>query len=73
MPVLSRAHRVYAPALVCHGEVVGKCDAEQAAGVKAWLEKVMIEGIHAILNSVGEEHVPTQVGARIASSWREGG
>ncbi len=32
------------PVLVCHDEVVVECDAEQAADVKAWLEKAMIKG-----------------------------
>jgi DNA polymerase I len=61
------------PVLVCHDEVVVECDAEQAADVKAWLEKTMIEGMDAVLNSKEELNVPVDVEARIARSWGEGG
>jgi DNA polymerase I len=61
------------PILVCHDEVVVECDAEQAANVKAWLEKAMTEGIEAVLNSTDEVDVPVEVEARIARSWGDGG
>jgi DNA polymerase I-like protein with 3'-5' exonuclease and polymerase domains len=61
------------PVLVCHDEVVIECDIEQAAHVKAWLERAMIEGMQAVLNGTGEVHVSVEVEARIARSWGEGG
>jgi DNA polymerase I-like protein with 3'-5' exonuclease and polymerase domains len=57
------------PVLVCHDEVVVECDAEQVADVKAWLEKVMIEGMNAVINGTDEVNVPVEVEARIARSW----
>jgi DNA polymerase I-like protein with 3'-5' exonuclease and polymerase domains len=60
------------PVLVCHDEVIIECDAEQAVDAKAWLESAMIEGMDAVLNNVGEEHVPVEVESRIARRWREG-
>jgi DNA polymerase I len=62
-----------APVLVWHDEVVIECDAEQAVDAKAWLESAMIEGMDAVLNNVGEEHVPVEVEAWIARSWRDEG
>jgi DNA polymerase I-like protein with 3'-5' exonuclease and polymerase domains len=56
------------PVLVCHDEVVIECDAEQAADVKVWLEKAMIEGMEPALNGTDEVHVPVQVEARIVRS-----
>jgi DNA polymerase I len=61
------------PVLVCHDEAVVECDAEQAAGAKAWLEKAMIGGMDAVMNSAGKARVPVEVEARIARSWGEGG
>jgi DNA polymerase-1 len=61
------------PVLVCHDEIVVECDAEQAADAKAWLEKVMIEGMDTVLNGMDEVHVPVEVEGRIARSWGEGG
>ena len=46
------------PVLVCHDEIVVECVTEQAVGVKAWLERAMVEGRDAVLNNVGEAHVP---------------
>ena len=40
--------------LVCHDEIVVECGAEQAADAKVWLEKAMIEGMEAVLNSTDE-------------------
>src|SRR5215217_5751120 len=60
------------PVLVCHDEVVVECDADEAAGAKAWLEKVMIEGVDAVMNGAGEAHVLVEVEVRIARSWGEG-
>ena len=60
------------PVLVCHDEVVVECDAEQAAEAKAWLEKAMIEGMNAVMNSTGTVPVPVEVEARIARCWGEG-
>ncbi len=56
------------PVLVCHDEVVIECDAEQAANAKAWLQKVMIEGMAAVINGTDEVNVPVEVEARIARS-----
>jgi DNA polymerase I len=61
------------PLLVCHDEIVVECDIEQAMDTKAWLEKAMIEGMGAVINSAGKAHVPVEVEARIARSWGEGG
>jgi hypothetical protein len=61
------------PVLVCHDETVVECDAERAAYAKAWLEKLMIEGMEAVLNGTDEIDVPIEVEARIARSWGEGG
>jgi DNA polymerase I-like protein with 3'-5' exonuclease and polymerase domains len=58
--------------LICHDEVVVECHAGQAADAKAWLEKAIIDGMDAILNSTGEVHVPVEVESRVASSWGEG-
>jgi DNA polymerase-1 len=55
--------------LVCHDEVVVECDAEKAVEVKVWLEKAMIEGMDAVINSTGKAPVPVEVEARIARSW----
>jgi hypothetical protein len=49
------------PVLVCHDEVGVECDTEQAAEVKVWLEKVMIEGMNTVLNSTDEGHAPVEV------------
>jgi DNA polymerase I-like protein with 3'-5' exonuclease and polymerase domains len=58
---------------VCHEEIVVECDAEQAADVKACLEKTMIKGMDAVMNSTGKAHVPVEVEARTVRSWGEGG
>jgi DNA polymerase I-like protein with 3'-5' exonuclease and polymerase domains len=60
------------PVLVCHDEVVVGCDVEQVAEVKAWLERVMIEGMEAVLDATDEVHVPVEVEAHIARSWGGG-
>jgi DNA polymerase I len=60
------------PVLVCHDEVVVECDAQWAADANAWLKKVMIEGMEAVLNGTEEVHIPVEVDARIARSWGEG-
>jgi hypothetical protein len=60
------------PILVCHDEVVVECDSEQAADAKAWLEKAMIGGMKAVLNSTDQVDVSVGVHARIATSWGEG-
>jgi DNA polymerase I-like protein with 3'-5' exonuclease and polymerase domains len=62
---------VAVPVLVCHDEVIVECDAERAAGAKAWLEKVMIEGREAVLKGTDEVDVPVEVEAKIARSWGE--
>ena len=61
------------PVLACHDEVVVECDAEQAADVKVWLEKAMIEAMDAVMNGTDEIHVPVEVEARVVESWGEGG
>jgi DNA polymerase I len=61
------------PVLVCHDEVVVECDAEKAADAKAWLEKVMIEGMQVVLKGTDEVDVAVEVEARIARSWGEAG
>ena len=50
--------------LVCHDEVVVECDAQQAVDAKAWLEKAMIEGMDALMNSTGKARLPVEVEAR---------
>jgi DNA polymerase I-like protein with 3'-5' exonuclease and polymerase domains len=60
------------PILVCHDEVVVECE-EQAADVKAWMEKAMIEGMDTVVNGTDERHVPVEVETRIARSWGGGG
>jgi hypothetical protein len=37
------------------------------------LERVMIEGMNAVMNGAGEAHVPVEVEARIAEGWGERG
>jgi DNA polymerase I-like protein with 3'-5' exonuclease and polymerase domains len=59
------------PVLVCHDEVVVECEPEQVAGAKAWLEKAMVEGMDAVVNSTDEVDIPVEVEARIARSWGE--
>jgi DNA polymerase I-like protein with 3'-5' exonuclease and polymerase domains len=59
------------PVLACHDQVVVECDAEQAADVKAWLGKAMVEGMVAVLNNADEVDAPVEVEARIARSWGE--
>ena len=61
-----------APVLVCHDDIVVECDVEQVVEARAWLERAMVEGTDAVLNSVGEEHVPVEVESRVAESWGEG-
>jgi DNA polymerase I len=61
------------PVLVCHDEVVVECDAEKAADAKAWLEKVMIEGMQVVLKGTDEVDVAVEVEARIVRSWGEAG
>jgi DNA polymerase I len=61
------------PVLVCHDEIVVECDTEQAADVKAWLERAMVEGMEVVLNGTDEVDVPVEVEARVARSWGEGG
>ncbi len=57
------------PVLVVADEVVVECDADKAADAKAWLEKAMIEGKEAVLNSTDEAHVPVEFEARTRRSW----
>src|SRR5829696_6158500 len=57
--------------LVCHDEVVVECEAEQAANVKAWLEKAMIDGLDTVVNGTDERHVPVELEARVARGWGE--
>jgi len=61
------------PVLVRHDEVVVECDAQQAVDAKAWLEKAMIEGMDALMNSTGKARLPVEVEARTVRSWGEGG
>ena len=60
------------PVLACHDEVVVECDEDRGEETKHWLEKTMIEGMDAVLNSAGEVCVPVEVEARIARSWGAG-
>jgi DNA polymerase I len=39
------------PVLVCHDEIVVECDDNRGEETKRWLEKAMIEGMEAVLNS----------------------
>jgi DNA polymerase I-like protein with 3'-5' exonuclease and polymerase domains len=59
------------PILVCHDEVVVECDSERAVEAKTWLERVMNEGMEAVLTSTDEVDVPIEVEARIATNWGE--
>jgi DNA polymerase-1 len=59
------------PILVCHDEVVVECDIKQAADVKTWLERVMIEGMDAAMNGMDEGSLPVEVEGRITTSWGE--
>src|SRR5215218_5718299 len=59
------------PVLVCPDEVVVECETQQAADAKVWLEKAMIEGMDAVMNSAVKACVPIEVEARIARSWGE--
>ena len=59
--------------LVCHDEVVVECDAEQAADVKAWMEKAMIDGMDAVMNDTGKAPMPVKVEARVATGWGDEG
>jgi DNA polymerase-1 len=61
------------PVLVCHDEVVVQCGAEQAADVKVWLKKIMIEGMDEVLNTRNDVRLSVEVEARIARSWGNGG
>jgi hypothetical protein len=54
------------PVLVCLDEVVVEYGAEQAADVKAWLEKAMIEGIETVLNCTDQVDASVGVEARPA-------
>jgi hypothetical protein len=56
------------PVLRCHDEVIVECDAEQAAEAKVWLEKGMIEGMEAVLNSTDEGRLVVEVEGRITGS-----
>jgi DNA polymerase I-like protein with 3'-5' exonuclease and polymerase domains len=58
---------------MCHDSIVVECDAEQASVVKAYLEKAMIEGMDAVMNSAGKTRVPVEVEARMVSGWGDGG
>jgi hypothetical protein len=40
---------------------------------KTWVEKTMVEGREAVLNSTDEGDVTMEVEARIGRSWGEGG
>jgi hypothetical protein len=59
------------PVLDCHNEVVVECDVGQAAEVKAWLEKALIEGVDAVINGTDEVHVPVEVEGRTAGGSGE--
>jgi DNA polymerase I-like protein with 3'-5' exonuclease and polymerase domains len=61
------------PVLVCHDEVVVECARGQAADTKVWLERVMIEGMDAVMNGRDEIHVPVGIEARMARSWGDSG
>jgi DNA polymerase-1 len=61
------------PILVCHDEIVVECDIEPAEDAKAWLEKAMIEGMDALMNSTGKARLPVEVEVRTVRSWGEGG
>jgi DNA polymerase I-like protein with 3'-5' exonuclease and polymerase domains len=60
------------PILVCHDEALVECDVERAVDAKAWLEKAMIEGVNAVMNSTVTAPISVKVDARIARSWGEG-
>jgi DNA polymerase I-like protein with 3'-5' exonuclease and polymerase domains len=60
------------PIIACHDEVVVECALEQAANVRSWLEKVMVDGMGAVLNGTDQVDVSVGVEARIASLWGDG-
>jgi DNA polymerase I-like protein with 3'-5' exonuclease and polymerase domains len=60
------------PVLVCHDEIVVEYEAEQAADVKSWLEKAMVEGMDTVVNGADEVDVPVDIEVRIAGGWGEG-
>ena len=59
------------PVLICHDEVVVEYDEDRGEETKLWLEKAMIEGMGAVLNNDGGEHVPVEVESRICRCWGE--
>jgi DNA polymerase I-like protein with 3'-5' exonuclease and polymerase domains len=68
-----RAERLGAvPILVCHDEVAVECGAEQAADVKGWLDKTMIDGMDAIMTGPNEVLMLVEVEARVSTGWGGG-
>jgi DNA polymerase I len=64
------------PILAVHDELVVECPEEQAAEVKAWLVKAMVDGMDEVLNSGLDtdnlERVPVKVEVEVVDSWGEG-
>jgi len=57
------------PVLVCHDEVIVECDEYRGEETKRWLEKSMIEGMDAVMNSMGKAPVPIEVEASVFKTW----
>ena len=56
------------PILAVHDEIVVECDADKAEEAKGWLERVMVDGMDAVVNAT-EPHVPIEVEASVAQTW----
>ena len=56
------------PIIACHDEVVGECDAEQAAEGKEWLVQAMKDGTDAVVN-VKEPRILIEVEASVSKTW----
>ena len=59
------------PILAVHDEIVVECGEVDAAGVEAWLEEAMIDGMGEAIDASGRERssVPVEVEVRRAWAW----
>ncbi len=59
------------PILAVHDEIVVECGEDEAAGVEAWLEEAMIDGMGEAIDASGRERssVPVEVEVRRAWAW----
>jgi DNA polymerase-1 len=56
------------PVLVCHDEVVVKCDADKAEEGKEWLVRAMKDGMDAVVNAM-EPHIRLDVETSVSKTW----